>query len=221
MTNYYENCIVEPVRACPDLEELGNEELGNWHTMGTKLLPYVSSKFTEHQVRFIEKCLRENTPIQVHGVFEEHLTDCLRKHGLRQRLFENGHLRLDRKHKSAGNKHFNFERPFFVNTVDENGNPVAILVTFPSREYVCQTAELLFAFVKLNLQLILWDGSRSDLGPIEDVEPRFEFEAEEANTLLANFLSGAQIRQYRYPEALETFPSWSGLEQATESGLIL
>ena len=188
--------------------------------MGAKLLPYVSKKFTDQQVRFISNCLRNGTPIQVHGVYEEHLTDCLRTHGFRQRDFKGGSLRLDRIHKSVNDKLFNFERPFFINCIDKNDSSVALFITFPSKEYLCQSAELLFAFVKLNLQLIFTDASNEALGLKDEIRSRFDFEPDEARELLANFLSSNQVTQFHYPAAFEAFPSWSGLEQAANTGLI-
>jgi 5'-deoxynucleotidase YfbR-like HD superfamily hydrolase len=213
----YEEFLSRPVRACPNLSDLGGGKDENWHTMGEKLLSYVSTKFDERQKEFIQTCLHAKAEFQIHGVYEQHVGQCLRTQKLKQIKFPNGQYNLARVHKNYDNKKFNVERPFFVNTLDENEHQIAALITFPSEEYTSQYAELLYAYIKLNLQMVLDGRKEIVFYEGEDTETRiaaaFDLEIDEAEELYAHYFEGDRIRQYFYPQAMLAFSDWSGLDQ--------
>jgi 5'-deoxynucleotidase YfbR-like HD superfamily hydrolase len=206
----------EPIRPCPDLLDLEDGQKNNWHTMGEKLISYVATKFDKEQISYIQDCLVNRVDIQVHGVFEDHVGACLRTHDLKQIPFSNGQYRLARRHKNREKKRFNIERPFFVNTESDVGAHTAILVTFPSKEYTSQYAELLFAFIKLNLQMILEDRERITFHAGQDtetiVEAAFDFSRQEAERIYDHYIAKPSLKQIYYPDVMAQFSDWSGLD---------
>ncbi|WP_299870997.1 HD domain-containing protein [uncultured Sulfitobacter sp.] len=207
----------EPIRPCPDLMHLEDVKKENWHTMGEKLVSYVATKFDEAQVDFIQTCLSSRTDIQVHGVFEDHVGACLRTHELKQVPFPSGPYRLSRHHKNKERKQFNVERPFFVNTQNDSGGHIAILVTFPSQEYTSQYAELLYAFIKLNLQMIIEGRREITFHRGQETETTvaaaFNFSVEEAAQIYDHYIANNRLWQFHYPEVMTQFSDWSGLDE--------
>lgn len=209
------------VRDCADLHDLSDTKSKNYHTMGKKLFPYVNTKFTDDQVKLIEKCLLENTVIEAHGAHPDHIPYLLQVNNLEQIPFENGMLKMERPHKNLGKKFFNYERPFFIRVRSKlSGTEKILLITFPSAEYLSQYTELLNAFIKLNLQQI-----ERPLKGIPKKEkskyiPRLSFSKEEASSQLQRFLERAKIQQFSYPLLLETIAEWTGLNQLMINGVI-
>lgn len=225
MNSMYNTCQREPVRPCPDLLDLEDGEKDNWHTMGEKLVSYVATKFDKAQVEYIQACLSNRVEIQVHGVFEDHIGACLRTHGLKHVPFPSGLYRLKRNHKNKERKEFNVERPFFISTQSQNEEHTAMLITFPSKEYTSQYAELLYSFIKLNLQMIIHDRVEMIFHAGQEtetkVEAAFDFSIEEAKKIYDYYIAEDRIWQFHYPEVMERFSDWSGLDDALLSSHLI
>lgn len=105
------------------------------HTMGEEAFGhYVNGKFTDHQRRILRQALDGGWPIDVHGVYRNHVAEFQHDRSFRP---------IDTALARPRHKLFNVHRPSMNIVEDSNGMRRVHYYVFPSRDYVIQCADLL------------------------------------------------------------------------------
>ncbi len=112
------------------------------HTMPSDSLRryVVDTKFSDQQAGLLRQTITDRIPIEVHGIYSEHLESVLQDLSLRVVASA---VRNPRRFKR-----YNVHRPLVLRVRAHDGAEKLWIVAFPSREYVQQVSELAAAFVQ-------------------------------------------------------------------------
>lgn len=134
---YYQNRIVSSIKLID----------GESHTMHPKeFVSYVmSSKFGDNQKNALHEALQNGYDIRIIGCYENDVTELAIKDSLS--IIDRHERTLRRPEKK-----FNRKRPVFYDIEDTDKNNKLWIVTFPSKEYVDQIAELTVSYSYLYLR---------------------------------------------------------------------
>ncbi|TKB58824.1 MAG: HD domain-containing protein [Nitrospira sp.] len=149
----------------PELSQLSDNSAG--HTMGNKLVDYVSTKFTKEQKVAFTTARNLKWRIRVIGAYSGH--ESLWMDVLGETYPSDASIkRFLPRPAVVGHKKFNKHRPYMLITQQPSGDLVLNVVCFPSREYTQQVAGLVQALFKYNLL----DQLTSNGSPGQDIEVR-------------------------------------------------
>jgi hypothetical protein len=134
--------ISKPLKVAPQLHTMGAQNFSKYiGRFEAKPDEIKTKKFTDQQKSAIIRAFRDDLPVRVIGALREHLEELTQSLGYRL-------VGDDVMHHRRDEKIFNNKRSSlcFVNSISEN-NPATELwvITFPSRQYVDQIAQLIQA----------------------------------------------------------------------------
>lgn len=112
------------------------------HTMPSQSLRryVVNTKFSSEQAVLIRGAVTDRIPIEVHGIYSEHVHSVLEERNLR---IVASAVRPPRRHKK-----YNVHRPLVLRVSAGVGMEKLMVIAFPSPEYVQQVCELSSAFAQ-------------------------------------------------------------------------